>query len=125
VKKLEPYQSLRDVNGVTPSMQEQAQCAAAAYGRVEEDPAPPDAATGLPMPANDATLNWGGGYSMSINPGGPNDNTPFPEDVARVSGRRSSVSPVPQDFGHALTPNEPDGFEDRGSGIGNITGRGR
>jgi hypothetical protein len=123
MKQLDPYQSLRDVNGVTPSMQEQAQVANAALGRIDIEPAPPDKATGLNMPVKDATLNWGGGYSMSVNPGGPNDDTPFPADVAGVSGRRSNVDPRP-DFGD-VTPNAPDGFEDRGSGVNNIIRNGR
>lgn len=121
MKKLDPVESLRQVGGETPAMAEQAQVAAAAYGRIEEEPAPPDAATGLPMPAHDSTLSWGGGYSATVS-SGRGDDVPFPQEVAGVNGVRSSVNPEPS-FGD-VTPNEPDGFTDSGSGVENIT-RGR
>jgi hypothetical protein len=124
VKQMTPIKTLREVGGETPRTLEQAEFANAAYGRIETEPAPPDRSTGLPMPAHDATFNNSGGYGSSINPGGPNDNMPFPENVAAVSGRRSSVDPNAQDFPR-LTANEPDGFEDRGSGVDNIIRRGR
>jgi hypothetical protein len=123
VKKLDPYQSLREVNGVTPRTEEQAQFANAAYGRIEEDPAPPDKATGLPL--KDAIFSNGGGYSALVSPGGAGDDTPFPENVAAVSGTRSTVDPAPIDFGHRLTPVPEDGFGAAASGVDAIIRRGR
>jgi len=122
MKSMTPIKTLREVGGETPSMLEQAEFANSAYGRIETEPAPPDASTGLPV--KDATLSWGGGYSATVS-SGRGDDIPFPEDVAGVSGRRSNVDPQPVDFGHELTANEPDGFEDRGSGIANIVRGGR
>jgi hypothetical protein len=125
MKSMTPIKTLREVGGETPRTLEQAEFANAAYGRIETEPAPPDRATGLPMPAHDAVFSNAGGYGSLISPGGPRDTTEFPEHIAAVSGTRSTVDPNARDFGHELTPNEPDGWEDRGSGIANITGRGR
>jgi hypothetical protein len=118
MKNINPVEALRQVGGGNPQVEEQAEIHSAAHGRIRTEP---DPATGLP--AKDATLNWGGGYSMSVNPGGPGDRTDFPEAVAGITGQRSNVDPEPQDFGHASTPVPEDGFGDRGSGIANITGR--
>lgn len=123
MKSMTPIKTLREINGTTPGMLEQAEFANAAYGRIETEPAPPDRATGLPMPAHDATFSNGSGYASTINPGGPRDDMNFPENVARVDGVRSNVDPRPS-FGD-VTPNEPDGFEDRGSGVDNIIRNGR
>jgi hypothetical protein len=122
MKSMTPIKTLREVNGETPGMIEQAQFADAAYGRVEEDPTPPDRATGLPV--KDAIFSNGGGYSALVSPGGAGDDTPFLENVAALSGTRSTVDPNARDFPR-LTANEPDGFTDRGSGVDNIIRRGR
>jgi hypothetical protein len=115
MKPMTPIKTLREVGGETPRTLEQAEFANAAYGRIETEPAPPDRSTGLPL--KDATFNNSGGYSSSINPGGPGDTTDFPENVAAVSGARSSVDPEPQDFGHRLTPVPEDGFGAAASGV--------
>jgi hypothetical protein len=119
MKPINPIESLRQVGGGNPQVEEQAQVHSSAYGIASA----PDPATGLPV--KDATFNNGGGYSASINPGGPGDTTDFPQDVAALSATRSSVDPNARDFGHELTPNEPDGWEDRGSGVDNIIRNGR
>jgi len=118
MKQIDPVEALRQVGGGNPRVEEQAEVHSAAHGRIRTEP---DAATGLP--AHDSTLSWGGGYSATVS-SGRGDDVPFPQDVAGVSGVRTSVNPEPQDFPQ-LTANEPDGFADRGSGIANITGRGR
>lgn len=114
MNKMNPTQSLRDVNGDSPAMLEQAQVAASAYGRIEDQPS---------RPARDATFNNSGGYGSLVS-AGRGDDVPFPQDVAAVGGVRSSAA-EPTDFGHKLTPVPEDGFTDRGSGITNIIRNGR
>lgn len=119
MNKLDPIKSLRDAGGDSPAMLEQAQIAAAGYGRVATEP---DPATGLPV--KDATFNNGGGYSSLVS-AGRGDTTDFPENVASVSGTRSSVDPEPIDFGHRLTPVPEDGFGAAASGVDAIVRGGR
>jgi hypothetical protein len=123
MKSMTPLKTLREVNGETPHMQELAEFANAAYGRVETEPAPPDRTGGVPMPVKDAVFSNGGGYGSLVS-AGRGDDVPFPEDVARVGGVRSSVDPRAREF-TPVTPNEPDGWEDRGSGVNNIIRGGR
>jgi hypothetical protein len=126
MKQLDPVAMARSViTGPNCStVEEQAQVAAAGIGRIQIEPSVPDKATGLNMPARDATFNNGSGYSGSINPGGPGDTTEFPANVAGLNATHSRVDPNAKDFPR-LTANQPDGFTDRGSGVDNIILRGR
>jgi hypothetical protein len=72
---------------------------------------------------HDAVFSNGGGYSGLVSPGGPGDTTEFPANVAGLNATHSRVDPRP-DFSN-VTPNQPDGFGDRGSGIDNIIRNGR
>jgi len=123
MKEMTPLKTLREINGETPGMLEQAQFADAAYGRIEQDPAPPSKSGGLPAGMHDAVFSNGGGYSGLVSPGGPGDTTEFPANVAGLNATHSRVDPRP-DFSN-VTPNQPDGFGDRGSGIDNIIRNGR
>jgi hypothetical protein len=107
MKPMNPVEALRQVGGGDGASQEQAEFHDRAYGRIEQ----PDATGNA---AHDTTLNWGGG-NRSVNPGGPGDDTNFPENVAGVSGERSTADPQPQDFGHKLTSVPEDGFGAAGS----------
>ena len=108
MKQMNPTESLSQVGGGSPGIEEQAALASAAYGRIETEP---DAATGLP--AHDATLNWGGGSAMTINPGGPRDTSSFPANIAAVTAPHSTVSPEPTLDN--VVPVPYDGFGDSGS----------
>ena len=118
MKPIDPVEALRQAGGGSPRVEEQAEAHASAYGRIETKP---DPATGLP--ARDAIFSNGGGYSATVT-SGRGDDVPYPQDVAAVSGQRSSVDPEPQDFGHRLTPVPEDGFGAAASGVDAIV-RGR
>ena len=111
MKPINPIEALQQVNGANPQVSEQAELHVRAHGRMQSGV--PDSATG--QAARDATLSWGGGYSMSVNPGGPLDTAPHRPDVTKVDGVHSSVAPEADRLDGGLTTVPHDGFGRAGS----------
>jgi hypothetical protein len=116
MKTIDPIEALRQANGDSPAMLEQAEVHSAAYGIASA----PDS-RGLPV--KDARFSNGGGYSATVT-NGRGDDVPYPVDVARVDGVTTHATD-PVDFGHTLTPVPEDGFGAAASGVDNIIRNGR
>lgn len=116
MKPIDPQESLRQAGGGNPHIEEVAQMHAHAHRRAEHT-----SPSTTSIPVKDSTFSNGGGRGLEVHPRG--DDAPFPSGVAMLSGS-TSIASAPSLF-PTLTPNEPDGFEDRGSGVDNIVRGGR
>src|SRR4051812_41725891 len=110
MKKINPVESLRQVGGGNPHVEEIAGIWNDAHDTLNSRHS-----------AQDAIYSNGGGYSSEII-NGHGDEKPFPTDIAAVNGDRVTAS-EPSDFGTPVIPVPEDGFGDRGSGVDKITGR--